>query len=58
LPPGRGQLGSRDHRNATANQVGHQSRDAIELPIQPMVLDRDVMALDVAGLLKARAERG
>src|SRR5262249_7164045 len=45
------------YRHATPNQLRHQSRDAIKSALQPVVLDRDVLTLDVAGFLKTRAER-
>jgi hypothetical protein len=45
-----------DHGHTTADQVSHQRRQAIAL--QPVVLDRHVLALDVAGFAKPLAERG
>ena len=41
-----------DHGHTTANQIGHQRRQAIVLAFQPVVLDRHVLALDVAGFAK------
>jgi hypothetical protein len=45
-------------RHTTADQVSHQRRQAIVLALQPVVLDRHVLALDVADFAKALAERG
>ena len=50
--------GRGDHGHTTADQVSHQRRQAIVLALQPVVLDRHVLALDVAGFTKAFAERG
>src|SRR5262249_4546807 len=36
---------------------GHERRKAIELALQPVVLDRHVLAFDVAGFVEAFAER-
>ena len=47
-----------DNGDATADEVGHERRQAIELAVQPVVLDRHVLALDVAGFIEALAERG
>src|SRR6516165_7284658 len=47
-----------DNGDATTHQVSHEHRKAIELPIQPMVLHRYVLALDVAGFVKAVAKSG
>ena len=47
-----------DNGHATADEVGHERRKAIELALQPMVLHRHVLALDVAGFVEAFAERG
>src|SRR5262252_7122400 len=38
-----------DHGHPTGDQISHHSRQAIELALQPVVLDRHVLALDVAG---------
>src|SRR5262249_51625584 len=57
-------LGSKDASgcgndgHATTREVGHQSRQAIELALQPMVLHRHVLAFDVAGFVEALAEPG
>src|SRR5436190_1414168 len=47
-----------DNGHATAHEVSHQHRKAIELALQPVVLHRDVMAFNVAGFVEALAERG
>jgi hypothetical protein len=49
--------GRRDHGHTTADEVSHERRKAIELALQPVVLDRHVLALDVAGFVEAFAER-
>ena len=55
----RGHVAGRgDHSHLSANQIGHQCRQAIVLTLQPVVLDRHVLALDVAGFIEAFAERG
>ena len=50
--------GRGDDGHTTADQVSHQRRQAIVLALQPVVLDRHVLALDVAGFAQALAERG
>jgi hypothetical protein len=42
----------------SADQIGHQCRHAIVLALQPVVLDRHVLAFDIAAFTKALAERG
>src|SRR4029079_1704302 len=37
-----------DNGDATADEVGHERRQAVVLAVQPVVLDRHVLALDVA----------
>jgi hypothetical protein len=49
--------GRGDHGHATADQVGHEFRQATELALQPMVLDHHVPALYVAGFVEALTER-
>jgi hypothetical protein len=39
------------------NQVSHQRRQAIVLAFQPVILDRYVLAFDVAGFAEPFAER-
>ena len=50
--------GRGDHGHTAADQIGHQCRQAIVLALQPVVLDRHVLAFDVAGFVEAFAERG
>src|SRR5262245_53724090 len=50
--------GRGDHCNLSADQIGHQRREAIVLTIQIVVLDRYVLTFDVAGLVEAFAKRG
>jgi hypothetical protein len=50
--------GRGDHRHATADEISHQRRQAIVLAVQPVILDRHALALDIAGFGKAFAERG
>ena len=45
-----------DNGHVTADQVGHQRRQAIELALRPTVFDRHVLALDVAGFVQALSE--
>ena len=47
-----------DHRHLAADQIGRQRRQSIVLTFRPAIFDRDVLALDIAGLLQALAERG
>ena len=60
LAVGAGMLvhGPADYGHLSANQIGHQRRQAIVLALQPVVLDRHVLAFDVAGFVEAFAERG
>ena len=50
--------GRGDHGHTAADQISHQCRQAIELALQPVVLDRHVLAVDVAIFVEAFAERG
>ena len=50
--------GRGDHGHLSADQIGHQCRQAIVLALQPVVLDRHVLAFDVAGFVETFAERG
>jgi hypothetical protein len=43
--------------HATADEIGHESRQSIVLALQPVVLDHYVLALDVADFVEAFAER-
>jgi hypothetical protein len=48
----------RAYRHSTANQVGHQCRQTIVSAAQPVVFDRRVLVVDIAGLTKAFAKCG
>jgi hypothetical protein len=50
--------GRGDHGDSSADHVSHQRRQAIVLAPQPVVLDRHVLAFDVAGFVEAFAESG
>ena len=50
--------GRRNDTHATADQVGHDRRQAIVFSPQPVVLDRHVLAFDVADFVEAFSERG
>jgi hypothetical protein len=52
-----GIVGRGDHGHATAHEVGHERRQATEFAVQPVVLDRHVLTLDVAGFAEAFIER-
>src|SRR5262249_18991835 len=47
-----------DQRDLPADQVSHQCREAIILSRNPMVLDRDVTTIDVAGFVEALVKGG
>ena len=47
---------SQHHGDLAADQFGRQLRQSIDLILGPAVFDRDVLALDIAGLLQALAE--
>jgi hypothetical protein len=49
---------SEDHGYLTPNEIGRQRRHPIVLTIRPTKLDRDVLALDVAGFFQTLAEPG
>src|SRR5215467_11651852 len=46
-----------DHGHTTADEISHERRLAIVSALQPVVLDGDVLALDIAGFAQAFAER-
>jgi hypothetical protein len=46
-----------DDGHTTTHEVSHERRKAIELALQPVVLHRHVLALDIAGFVEALAER-
>src|SRR5262249_28048058 len=48
--------GRGDYRDLLANQFGRQRRQSIDLIFGPTVLDRHVLALDIAGVLQALAK--
>ena len=48
--------GRDDHGDLSANQIGRQRRQPIDLILGPAVFDRHVLALDIAGLLQALAK--
>ena len=45
-----------DYRNLSASQFGRQRRQPIDLIFGPAVMDRYVLALDIAGLFQALAK--
>src|SRR5262249_23287387 len=47
-----------DNGDTTTHKVSHERRQTIELALQPVVLHRHILALDVAGFAEAVAERG
>ena len=51
-----GTAGRDDHGDLSANQIGCQRRQSIELILGPAVFDRHVLALDIAGVLQALAK--
>ena len=48
--------GRGDHGDPSANQIGRQRRQPIDLILGPAVFDRHVLALDIAGVLQALAK--
>jgi hypothetical protein len=55
---GNGSTSRGDHRHRTANKVRRQGRQLISSILSPTVLDRYVLALNIAGFLQALAKRG
>src|SRR5215470_13283296 len=47
-----------DHRHLTAYQIGCEVGQSVVLVLRPAILDRHILALDVAGFTKALAECG
>jgi hypothetical protein len=45
-----------DHGDPSANQLGRQRRQPVKLILRPAVLDRHVLALDIAGVFQALAK--
>ena len=52
-----GEGGRGNHGPATADEVGHERRQAIVFALQPVVLDHHVLGLDVAGFVEGLTER-
>src|SRR6516225_857783 len=47
-----------DHRHLTAYQIGCEVGQSVGLVLRPAILDRHILAFDVAGFTKALAECG
>src|SRR5262249_50961366 len=47
-----------DHRHLTAYQIGCEVGQSVGLVLRPAILDRHILALDVAAFMKALAECG
>src|SRR6516162_10480884 len=47
-----------DHRHLMAYQIGCEVGQSVVLVLRPAILDRNILALDVAGFTKALAECG
>src|SRR5215475_5019958 len=47
-----------DHRHLTAYQIGCEVGQSVDLVLRPAILNRHILALDVAGFTKALAECG
>jgi hypothetical protein len=50
--------GCGDHGYLTSNEIGRERRQPIQSSLRPAVFDRDVLALDITGLVQATAESG
>jgi hypothetical protein len=46
-----------NHRYLATHQVGRQRRQSVILPARPAILNRHVLALDIAGFLQALTKR-
>jgi hypothetical protein len=46
-----------DHRHLAADQIGRQHRQLIVLAVRPAELDRQIVALDIAGFTQPLAHR-
>src|SRR5215216_4494268 len=46
-----------DHGHLTANQIGRQCRQPVELALRPAAFDCKVLALDIAGFAQALVKR-
>ena len=51
-----GEGGRGNHGHATADEVGHERRQAIVFALQPVVFDHHVLGLDVASFVKGLTE--
>src|SRR5436305_14614566 len=49
--------GRKDDRHLTPDKIGRQTGQSIVVTLRPPKLDRDVLALDVAGFVQTLAER-
>ena len=47
-----------DHRHLTAYQIGCEVGQSVGLVLRPAILDRHILAFDIAGFTKALAECG
>src|SRR5262249_23700123 len=47
-----------DHRHLTTYQIGCEVGQSVGLVLRPAILDRHILALDIAGFTKALAECG
>src|SRR5207237_2379468 len=47
-----------NHGHPTADQVGCQRRQSIELTVRPTILDRHIEAIDIAGFFQALPQSG
>src|SRR5262249_20435376 len=54
----RGGVGRRDHRHLTAREISGEVRQSIVLILRPVVLNRHVLAFEIATLANAMPERG
>src|SRR5260221_13706767 len=54
---GREAAGGNDHVDFALDQLGRELRQELGLALRPAVLDRDVLAVDIAAFLEPRAER-
>src|SRR5262249_52903500 len=50
--------GCGDHSHLTSNEISHERRQPIQSSLRPAIIDRDVLTLDVTGLVQAAAETG
>ena len=57
-PERSGGVAGGDDSNTAADEISHERRQTIVAALQPVVLDRHVLALEVAGFLEAFTKRG